>query len=232
TPIESIAHDDETIHVFEATLGGYVLKDRIWFFGAARRLRGSPANGFNATFSTRVSANPQNVNATVTTFRNTIDESRYDGKITALLKQRHSFVLSYLDIDAVEHNNFSSDIYDRDSLIASRRIPVSTAAINYSATLTNALLLEAQLSKKHFALAGNGSDFTDLIRGTVVTDFNGNWNAPSRCGVCTDEIRDNSNLALKSTWLLNTRRGTHAIAAGGENFRETSVLNAYETGSG
>jgi hypothetical protein len=233
TPLETIAHDDETINVYEATLGGYVMKDRVWFFGAARRLRGSPANGFNATFSTRVSANPENVNPGVTTFRNTIDENRYEGKITAQLKQRHSFVLSHLQVDAVEHNNFLTPfIYDADSITVSRGIPVSTSAIGYSGMLTNALLLEAQFSKKNFAFSGSGSSYTDLIHGTVVTDFGGNWNAPSHCGVCTDETRDNDSLTLKSTWLLDTRRGTHAIAAGAENFREATVNNVFDTGSG
>jgi len=231
-PVEPAPHDDQTIHTYEGTLGGYVLKDRLWFFGAVRHMADAPVNGFNAAFSTRISSNSQNVNPAVTVFRNTIDENRYDGKVTALITQNHSVVLSRLQTDPVEHNVFNSSAYDANSIVAVRELPVATSAIRYSGMLKESLLLEAEYSQKRFSVSGNGSLFTDRIHGTVVTDLRGNWNAPQRCGVCGDESRDNDNLLLKSTWMVNTSRGTHAIAAGAENFKEKTLSNTYATGSG
>ena len=37
-PVEPAPHDDQTIHTYEGTLGGYALKDRLWFFGAVRHM--------------------------------------------------------------------------------------------------------------------------------------------------------------------------------------------------
>lgn len=227
TPVEVTDHPDKVLSVYEATLGGYVMKDRIWFFGSGRDAKGAPANGVNPTVSTVA---PTGV--PVITFQNTIDESRYEGKVTAQVLPQHSLVGSYLKVDTVESNNFFAPIYDEDSIVRSRSLPNSLLAVSYNGVITSNFLAEAQYSKKEFAFVNSGGIFTDQIKGTWIADSSARWNAPVFCGVCTPETRDNDSLVAKVTYFFNSKSmGTHSIVGGGENYHETRGVNNYQSAS-
>jgi hypothetical protein len=228
TPIETTDHLDEIAQVYEATLGGYAWKDRIWFFGAGRDAKGAPAVGINPIGSTTAPAGQP-----VTTFQNTVDEKRYELKLTAQVMPQHSIVGSYLDVDKIETNNFFAPIYDTASIVASRSLPNTLLAVGYNGVLTSNLLLEGQYSKKEFAFIGSGGVFTDQIKGTWIQDSaNVRWNAPVFCGVCTPETRDNDSIAGKATYFVNTKSlGTHNFVGGGESYHETRGVNNYQSAS-
>src|SRR5439155_7336170 len=69
-------HPNVRSDVYEGTLGGFVFKDRLWFFGAGRHTKGAPQNGFNALASGLGGTNGKDPTKTFTgiTFLNTIDE--------------------------------------------------------------------------------------------------------------------------------------------------------------
>lgn len=227
TPIETTDHLDEIAQTYEATLGGYAWRDRLWFFAAGRDAKGAPAVGINPIGSTTAPAGQP-----VTTFSNTIDEKRYEVKLTAQLFPQHSLVASYLDVDRVESNNFFAPIYDVESIVASRSLPNTLLAVSYNGVLTSNLLVEAQYSEKEFSFIGSGGIFTDQIKGTWIQDANARWNAPVFCGVCTPEGRDNDSIAAKGTYFVNTRAmGTHNLVAGGEDYHETRAVNNYQSAS-
>jgi hypothetical protein len=189
------------------------MKDRIWFFGSGRDAKGAPAVGINPTGSTVAPAG-----VPVITFQNTVNETRYEGKVTAQVLPQHSIVGSYLKVDTVESNNFFAPIYDVESIVASRSLPNSLLAVSYNGVITSNILAEAQYSKKKFAFVNSGGIYTDQIRGTWIVDTNARWNAPVFCGVCTPETRDNDSLVAKGTYFFNSKNlGTHSIVAGGEN---------------
>lgn len=232
TPIETAAHPDGLIHVYEGTLGGYAWKDRVWFFGSGRKASGAPAVGINPTASTVRNTNASNVNPIVTSFQNTVNEKRYEGKITAQLFPQHSLVASYLDVDKIEANNFFAPIYDDDSIVASRSLPNTLLAFSYSGVVTSNLLLEANYSEKDFAFINSGGIYTDQLRGTWVADTNARWNAPVFCGVCTPEERNNDSKMIKGTYFLNsTSLGTHSLVVGAEDFHETRLVNNFQSAS-
>lgn len=227
TELETADHPDELASVYEGTLGGYVLKDRLWFFVAGRDAKGAPAAGFNPTGSTVA---PTGV--TPITFQNTVDETRYEVKLTAQVLPQHSIVGSYLNVDRVETNNYFAPIYDELSIVPSRSLPNELLAVGYSGVLTSSLLLEGQYSKKDFAFVNSGGRFTDPIQGTWVQDSTARWNAPVFCGVCTPETRDNESITAKATYFFNTRSlGTHNIVVGGEDYAETRGVNNYQSAS-
>lgn len=227
TPIETTDHLDEIAQVYEGTLGGYAWKDKLWFFFAGRDAKGAPAVGINPIGSTTAPAGQP-----VTTFSNTVDEKRYEIKLTAQLLAQHSLVGSYLDVDRVETNNFFAPIYDTASIVASRSLPNSLLAVSYNGVLTSNLLLEGQYSKKEFAFIGSGGVFTDQIKGTWIQDTNARWNAPVFCGVCTPETRDNDSIVGKGTYFVNTKgMGTHNVVAGAESYHETRGVNNYQSAS-
>lgn len=211
-------HIDELSHVYEATLGGYILRDRLWFFGAGR-LRETDEQRF-------------------TTFTNVpysfgVEETRYEAKLTGAVTPSHSVVASYLDVTDDRINDSSFVIMDSRSLF-NRSLPNSLLAVQYNGIWTQNLLIEAQYAEKEFYFVGSGSPFRDRIFGTLMLDTptSRRYWAPTFCGVCTDEGRNNDSILAKGTYFLATPNfGTHNLVVGAENYAETRIANNHQSGS-
>ncbi len=223
------AHPDKISSVYEGTLGGFVMKDRLWFFGAGRHTKGAPANGFNALAST-VAVAP---NFPGIQFLNTLDENRYEVKLTGNITQKHTLVASYLNVKTTENNNFFAPIYDETSIVKQRRLPISLKTAAYNGIMTSNLLIEAALAQKKFAFVNSGGIYKDdRIRGTWISDTNARFNAPVFCGVCTPEERNNDSGGIKGHYFLNTKTlGNHDILVGGEIYKETRLVNNNQSAS-
>ncbi|HEV8432834.1 MAG TPA: carboxypeptidase regulatory-like domain-containing protein [Thermoanaerobaculia bacterium] len=221
------AHPNKNSSTYEGTLGGYVLKDRIWFFGAGRHAFGSPQNGFNALVA-GVAVPPFGG----IQFLNTLDENRYEGKLTGNLTQKHTIVGSYLNVKTTENNNFFAPIYDTASIVTQRELPNSLKALAYNGILTSNILIEGQASQKKFAFVNSGGIYTDRIRGTWISDSNARFNAPVFCGVCTPEERNNDSWNAKGHYYLNTKKtGNHDLLIGAEMYKETRLVNNNQSAS-
>lgn len=213
---------DKTNPTYEGTFGGPIWKDRIWFFLAGR---------FAETDFSRSTASPLNL-----PFTENRDQKRYEGKLTISPFQGHTFLASYQKIDDAQNNNWytSAPIYDYDSLY-NRETPQEMLALNYNATLTDNIFAEVQYSQRKFTFVGSGSQYTDLIRGTLLLDLaNGStryW-SPTFCGVCTDEKRDNEDILVKGTYFLSTKgMGSHNIVLGVDKFSDQRFANNHQSGS-
>jgi len=217
TPI-TVSQVDEVNKRYEATLGGFVLRDKLWYFLAGRK--------FKSSLGTQ----------TVTTnlpFADVNDEKRYEGKVTVTPLQGHRLVGSYNKIDATEENNFFGNIMDTASLV-NRSTPQELRSLNYSGVFTDSFFVEAQYSKRKFTFENSGSPFTDLIRGTLLVDsVTGNrWNSPTFCGVCRAENRDNEDKLVKGSWFLSTGSlGSHDLSAGYDTYRDIRVSDNHQSGS-
>ncbi|HEY0158943.1 MAG TPA: TonB-dependent receptor [Thermoanaerobaculia bacterium] len=217
------AREDHLNHVFEATLGGRIIPERLWFFTAGRWAKNDTARQTIAIpgSSQQLSYNESN------------DQKRYEGKLTALLAQRHQIVASYFGIDTqTENSRFSNNIYDAASLTG-RNEPESLAALHYDLQLLPDLLVQAQLSRREMSLS-SGARTRDLIGGTVLLDrsnSNARFGAPSLCDVCEDERRDNDDVLLKASYFLDGVLGSHELVAGVDRFRERRFLDDHQSGS-
>jgi len=211
-------HRDKTDQVYEATLGGRILKDHLWFFGAGRLAKRS-FQRFTAV--------------TNLPYSNDFDEKRYEGKLTAQIASGHNVVGSYLNITNDEVNNAFGNILDYDSLVPTRSLPNSLLAINYSGVLSKNLMIEGQYAKKEFTFENSGGRLTDRIGGTLLVDTNNRrFHAPTFCGVCSFEERNNDSWLGKLTYYMDTPRlGSHSIVVGAENFAETRLANNHQEGS-
>ena len=218
------AREDHLNHVFEATLGGPVLHDRVWFFTAgrwakndtARQTIAIPAFGGSAA-SPRLSYNESN------------DQKRYEGKVTARPLPNHSVVASYFGIDtATENSRSSNNVYDEASL-TERDEPESLLALRWDGVFGPNALVEAQLSRRTMSLQ-SGALSRDLIAGTVALDRanqNARFNSPARCGVCEPEERNNDDVLVK----VNYFTGGHHLVAGIDRFTERHLLDDRQSGS-
>jgi len=161
-------------HQYEATLGGYLLKDRVWFFGAGRKFK---SNTSLVTTSTNIP------------FLNVQDNKRYEVKLTGQITAKHSLVGSYLHNETEEVNNRFGNVVDLRSL-TNRTLPNWLQSYHYSGVITNSLLVEAQYSRRYFAFIGGGGP-KDLINGTPRT-------APGRRRSAASAIP--SSAITKTTW--------------------------------
>ena len=231
TPLKSQTKPvDKTNNVYEETLGGYILKDRLWFFGAGRQAKVSDQQ---STVQVTSTTNPLR-NRSAINYTHSDDQKRYEGKVTGQITAKHSIVASYLKVTETEGNNVFPPVYDTASLV-NRSLPNALYSAHYNGIITNNFLLEGQYSRRTFAFVNSGSIYKDLVKGTLLLDrSNGNtrFNSPTFCGVCATETRDNGEYLVKGSYYLNTKSlGNHNFVAGLDNFKEKRFAENHQSGS-
>lgn len=213
---------DKINHAVEGTLGGFVLKDRLWFFAAARKAEAS-LGSFTAL--------------TVIPYRIDSHEGRQDVKVTQQITARHLLIASYIRTSLEETNVVNSEqgvrVLDLASLIPERSQPAHLFALTYEGLLRPNAFAEVHASEKSYALRGNGGRSSDLILGTVIiTPRSGaSMNAPIGCGICGDDARDSNSWAVKASHYRNTRWGNHTTVVGAEEFHEQRINSGTRSGS-
>jgi len=212
---------DDITEVYEGTLGGRIIRDRLWFFGAGRYYEST-----RTPFFTRSSVS----------YTAGDEETRYEGKLTGQITDKHNLVGSYLQVETENINNCFISCFEESNLDASRTLPNDFAVLRYNGIFTDRFILEASYSEKNFAFEGSGGDFTDRVRGTWGYDgavTGAFYGAPVFCGVCDAEERNNSTYGVKGTYYLATQAlGSHNIVTGYENWAEQRLSNNYQSGSG
>jgi hypothetical protein len=219
---------DDIAPVYEATLGGPVWRDRIWFFGAGRY------SDTDASRQTQPAVLPGDEGNTPLAYTYNRLQKRWEAKLTGAITPSHTIVGNYQHISDAETNNaFTINILDLDSLV-DRTTPNTLYSASYSGVLTNNFFVEAQYSKKEFTFESDGTDFRDRIDGTLLLDLSrgqARWNSATFSSD-TPEQRDNDFWYVKGSWFLSTSGlGTHDVRVGYENFKESRYANNYQSGS-
>jgi len=221
------SREDHLNHVFEATLGGKVLRDRVWFFTAGRWAKNDTARQTIA-IPAATGNNPSPASPQIS-YSESNDQKRYEGKLTARPMPNHTVVASYFGIDTTtENSRFTNNIYDLASL-TERDDPESLYALRWDGIFRTSTLVEAQLARREMSLQ-SGALSNDLIAGTVVLDRanqNARFHSPSLCGICDPEERNNDDVLLK----VNYFTGTWRFIAGVDRFTERHLLDDRQSGS-
>lgn len=219
-----------TNDVYEATLGGYILRDRLWFFAAGRDAETTGAPQF-----TRVV--PGDATKTIFSATSVSSNEKYEVKLTGQITPKHSLVGSYYDETATATNQrFTTASYDLEQF-SDRADPKELKSAFYNGILTTNFLVEARYSEMEYGIGnGSGGKFRDFVRGTIVrnrADGNSRWNAATFCGVCDNETRSNDSwLAKGNYYLATTGMGTHNLVGGVESFSEHRFANNHQSASG
>ena len=227
SPLQTNPRSDIVNQQHEITLGGFILKDHIWFFGAFRELNSS------LSAQTYITDIPYATGS---------KEKRYEGKLTFALNPNHRIIASYLKVD---HSDFGYGFnpsgygfFDLES-VYTRQLPQQLKAANYTGVLTDNFFVEGQYSEKNFTFENSGSRYTDLEQGTPIADL---WNFPTAafynspifCAVCPlgAEKRDNKDYLAKASWFLSSQSaGSHDITAGYDQFQDMRTANNWQSGS-
>ena len=213
------APEPGTVPMYEATFGGPVKKERLWFFGATR---------IKDERTTRQTA------TTNIPYLRGNDEKRYEGKLTFAARPNHSIQGSYIGIDQVQSNYSpqSFRVMDERSLTVQNQ-PSNLVSLRYTGVVAPNFSVEVMYSRKHLTL-DSGAPTRDRIDGTLLIDNarNNRYWSPTFCGVCEDEKRDNDNFVAKGSYFLSTRAlGAHHLVAGFDRFNDKIFQNAYQSGS-
>ena len=221
TPV-TVAQEDSIKDTFEATLGGFVLKDRLWYFLAGRTFDRDSAE---QTFVTNVP------------YTRGRSEDRLEGKLTLALTESHSLLASVIDIDSQTTNNDPFGIVLETKALTDREDPQTLAAFNYTGIASPRLFLEAQYSEREFGIAkGAGSNATDFVGGTTLIDLQNSaatYHTPYFCGFCRDEERNNESILVKGSYFASTENaGSHDIVIGYDSFSDLTASENHQSPTG
>ena len=194
----------------EATAGGPLAKNRLWFFAAGRFEDSS-------TFGT--------MPATAATYTKTNDSKRFEGKLTGNLHQGHSLQGSFIDNRVHRANEpVLSFSIDRAALI-SPTVPNRLGVVNYNGALNQRTLLSAQYSQKNWATEGVGGTSTNILDSPFLTRTGTQYQYNAPYFDATDpEQRNNRQLTANLTYFASSRHfGSHELKGGFESFVDQRV---------
>jgi hypothetical protein len=223
SPLQTSVRNGTINNQYEGTLGGFIVKDRLWFFVAGRDIN------TNLTGETAITDIP---------YPTGVDEQRYEGKLTLAITPNHRIIGSYLKVDHTNIGYVFGGVLDLNS-VYDRQTPNDLTAVNYTGVLTDTLFVEGQYSKKTFIFENEGSHYTDLAQGTPIIDL-GNfsntefYNSPIFCAVCPNSTThyDNQDVLAKASWFLSSQgAGSHDIVLGFDRFDDKVLYNNWQSGS-
>ena len=120
--------EDKINTVYEATFGGYVIRDALWFFLAGRDRSTSSTGQFYD----------------LTPYPQTREETRLEGKLTWSINANHRILGSYMNVEN-ETTNGSFRVPMEPVVIDEwRGFPEDILALNYTGVLTENFFLEGQ----------------------------------------------------------------------------------------
>jgi hypothetical protein len=207
TPFEKsrgTTHTDDLNKTHEATFGGPILRDRLWFFTAGRLANVSVAR---TLLETGIGITQKD------------DNKRGEAKVTGSIGANHTIQGGYLNNsrEVTQTSGILSLIADPHSL-TDQRYPNWYTFANYRGVLRNNLLAEAQFSERRFEFAGGGGTSTNIIDSPFYAPSVGViYNAPY-FDATDPEQRNNRQFAASLTSFLEGR-GRHELKAGYEFFR-------------
>ncbi len=212
---------DSQNETFEATVGGRIVRDRLWFFFAGR--------------------NRETENTAQTAFGNPFvqprEQDRLQGKLTAALTSSHQVQVTALEIDDLQgsaaHGGLTGfALLTNDGTLADRETPQELLSAQYTGILSTNWFVEAQYTERGFTFEGSGGLDQNLDTGTPVFDLAEGvvYNESLFCGSCEDEERDNEQARLKASYFLNTdSAGSHDLTFGGEVFTDIRNANNHQS---
>jgi hypothetical protein len=201
---KAAARLDELQATYEGTLGGPIVRNRLWFFGA-----------------TRYAETSNSASLPITNIANTQTNTNKRGeiKLTSTLVQNHTIQGGYLNNaqEQVSRPSFSFTI-DK-AAVGDRTLPNWYAFANYRGVLRNNLLAEAQYSQRKFGFRDNGGTATDIVDSPFITLTQDLAHFNAQYFDATDpENRNNGQFTGNVTYFVQ-RAGRHEFKSGYEFFR-------------
>ena len=222
TPLTT-GQEDTNNYIYEATFGGYIMRDRLWFFAAGRDQ--------DNTFSGQIFIPSGDGES----FPRGETETRLEAKLTGSITPNHRVSLGYIDVDNEQTNHYYvwGPPADWNAVDPVRQNPNSAWYVNYTGVMTDNFFVEALYSEREFQFVGSGGDDPSVGGGTPVYDYldYALINSPWFCGICVPETRANENVWAKASWFFSGG-GTHDLVFGVDAFNDIRQADNWQTSSG
>ncbi|HSM14823.1 MAG TPA: TonB-dependent receptor [Thermoanaerobaculia bacterium] len=214
TPFENergIQREGDVNKTYTATVGGPILRDRLWFFLAGREF-------------SRDIAQTTNVGGQAYTY--TQDNPRYEVKLTGSVTPNHSLQASYINNDRKDKNNAQLVPLEIAAVIPDSEFPNEGFSLSYSGVFTNNLFGELRYSEKAFQFKGLGGSSPDIRESPfysygILNGLSGLYHAPY-FDATDPEDRDNDEWYAALSWFLSTEStGSHDVKFGFDRFTTT-----------
>jgi len=208
TPIEEAngtKRESKNDFVYTGTLGGYLVKDKLWFFLAGRS---NNADDQETLFQTGIP------------FDAATRDRRYEGKLTANLSDRHTFQASYIKNDTSTIAESLNGIVATEDALIHPSFPTNLGVVRYSGIYGPSFFTEAQYSQKKFQFVDFGGTNPDIRESPFLCSTqNCLYNGPYFDATDADH-RNNKQFSASGSYFWNPASlGSHDIKIGGEDFR-------------
>jgi hypothetical protein len=207
---------------FEATVGGPVRRNRLWFFGGARAERTTTQSSFAQT---RIP------------YTTTNDNTRYEGKLTGTIVPGHTLQGTVID-NRTDLRQPSLGASIDPATFTTPSTPNRILAATWRGVLGSRTFAEAQFSHKSWRLENAGGtsaaivDSPFLTRGVSGVPANLQYNGPYFDSTDPEE-RNNRQLTASVSQMMSSRgAGTHELKGGFEYFTSTRVGGNSQSLSG
>jgi hypothetical protein len=226
TPYEesnNLARTGDLQNIYEWTLGGPILRDRVWFFHAGRR---------------QATTTPQPFPQTGLANSNSRENNRFEIKGTATVFQDNTFQGQYLRNNTAEvQPSFAFSI--DPSTVVHRTLPNDLWVGSWRGVLSEKLFASAQVSRRKFGFVNTGGTSTNILdspflsRGfTPGVPTTQHYNSPY-FDSNDPENRNNRQVTGSLAYFWTTSRtGSHDIKVGYENFQTTRTGGNSQTATG
>jgi hypothetical protein len=214
-----ITHADKTSEIFSFTLGGPVMRDRFWFFLAARQ---------------QETGEQRTLVETSIPYEFGIDNPRYEAKLTITPWPNHTIQGSWLESNLQQTNTTPLPGRTMDPrAFAAWRLPNERWAVSWNGIFGSSLFAEVKYSQKLFGfrdLGGTSRVITDSP--FLTTNQALQYHAPFFDS--TDpEDRDNEDLTMVVSYFADDRgRGSHDIRIGFDDFRSSRTGGGSSSSTG
>ncbi len=225
TPFEEsagVSRGSKYSRTFEATVGGPLRRDRVWFFGGARIERTTTESAFAQSRIPFTSSN---------------DNTRYEGKLTGTLGTGHTLQGSVIDNDTdLRQPSLGSSI--DPATMTTPSTPNRIIGLTWHGVLGPRTFGEAQFSQKGWRLENAGGtsaaivDSPFLTRGVSGIPANLQYNGPYFDSTDPEERNNRQFTASLSQMLSSRGLGTHELKGGFEYFTSTRVGGNSQSLSG
>ena len=199
----------------EMTLGGPIVRDRLWFFYSGRFARVEETETFDDTGIS---------------FIDTDKNDRNQVKLTGSIRPGHTLSGSYMH-NARTQNSPTFGFSVVPVTITEGRRPNDLFVTTYRGSLSDSVFAEVQYSQKRFGFRDSGGTSTDIFDSPIITRTQalGHYNAPY-FDATDPEDRNNRQLTGNVTWFLSSRTaGSHSLKAGFERYTSTNTGGNSQT---